>query len=109
MGSTVFPRNASSPVIWLQVEIQDPVLDTELRDRAAGREANPEAEHEEDVLQIRWLRPCLCGVLSSHIGDKKRLTRLQQCLDSVAEQTLPLDGFYVVWSAPDAIALEVEK
>lgn len=51
----------------------------------------------------------LCGVLSSHVGDKKRLARLQQCLDSVAEQSQPPDGFYAVWSAPDALAPEVEK
>ena len=29
----------------------------------------------------------LCGVLSSHVGDAKRLRRLRQCLESVLDQT----------------------
>eukprot|EP00933_Yihiella_yeosuensis_P081142 TRINITY_DN94691_c0_g1_i1.p1 TRINITY_DN94691_c0_g1~~TRINITY_DN94691_c0_g1_i1.p1 ORF type:complete len:405 (+),score=86.35 TRINITY_DN94691_c0_g1_i1:93-1217(+) len=51
----------------------------------------------------------LVSILSSHIGDKKRLARLRQCLESVAAQTGPLAAFFVVWSAPDTLAADVEK
>ncbi|CAE8584751.1 unnamed protein product, partial [Polarella glacialis] len=51
----------------------------------------------------------LAGLLSSHVGDRKRLIRLQNCLESVAEQTEKLDAFFVVWSAPDTLAPEVES
>eukprot|EP00930_Biecheleria_cincta_P012577 TRINITY_DN11655_c0_g1_i1.p1 TRINITY_DN11655_c0_g1~~TRINITY_DN11655_c0_g1_i1.p1 ORF type:complete len:493 (-),score=80.27 TRINITY_DN11655_c0_g1_i1:62-1540(-) len=50
----------------------------------------------------------LVGVLSSHVGDRNRLERLQSCLESVAGQTQPLAAFFAVWSAPDALAAEVE-
>eukprot|EP00435_Cladocopium_sp_Y103_P029961 s685_g7.t1 len=36
----------------------------------------------------------LCGVLSSHVGDEKRLRRLRQCLESV------------VWSSPESLVAE---
>ena len=38
----------------------------------------------------------LCGVLSSHVGDAKRLARLRQCLESVVNQTQKL-GNNISW------------
>lgn len=51
----------------------------------------------------------LVGVLSSHIGDRRRLQRLASCLRSVERQTRRLEGFFVVWSAPEDIAAGVEE
>ncbi|CAK9096439.1 unnamed protein product [Durusdinium trenchii] len=50
----------------------------------------------------------LCGVLSSHVGDEKRLKRLEHCFDSIAQQTQALAGFFVVWSSPESLAPKVE-
>lgn len=51
----------------------------------------------------------LAGVLSSHVGDRARFLRLKACLKSVAQQSVRLDAFYVVWSAQDLLAAEVEQ
>mmetsp|Transcript_53626 Transcript_53626/g.96367 ORF Transcript_53626/g.96367 Transcript_53626/m.96367 type:complete len:452 (-) Transcript_53626:76-1431(-) len=48
------------------------------------------------------------GVLSTHIGDDFRLKRLGYCFNSIKQQTRRLAAFFVVWSAPERIASEVE-
>mmetsp|Transcript_73430 Transcript_73430/g.148591 ORF Transcript_73430/g.148591 Transcript_73430/m.148591 type:complete len:373 (+) Transcript_73430:32-1150(+) len=50
----------------------------------------------------------LCGVLSSHVGDAKRLRRLRQCLESVLDQTQKPAAFFMVWSSPESLVAEVE-
>jgi len=71
--------------------------------RVAAAETAPK-EHGEALAQLR-----LAGVLSSNIGDQKRLARLTQCLRSVEEQTVRLAAFFIVWSAPDALVQPVQE
>lgn len=72
----------------------------------------PQVTHSRTTLPLPLsiaVRPNLVGVLSSHIGDKKRLARLGQCFRSIEQQSHRLAAFFVVWSAPEAIAADVEE
>mmetsp|Transcript_4499 Transcript_4499/g.17079 ORF Transcript_4499/g.17079 Transcript_4499/m.17079 type:complete len:459 (-) Transcript_4499:8-1384(-) len=53
--------------------------------------------------------PRLVGTLSSHIGDRQRLARLDQCLRSIEQQTEHLAGFFAVWSAPEPLVPAVRE